>query len=114
MGTAVIETHANYSPFRNAIELWVTDKRPDGGRGLATSLVFELVEPNTHYGEPTLRLDHDEARGLMDELWRAGVRPTEVGSPGQLAAITRHLEDMRMLAFKSLDLGVLPVVQVRP
>lgn len=52
--------------------------------------------------EPTLRISPEEAQGLMDELWRAGIRPTEgAGSVGQLAAVNRHLEDMRSLVFKT-------------
>ena len=51
----------------------------------------------------TLRLTADEAQVLMDDLWRAGTRPTEgAGSAGALAATERHLEDMRKLAFLAL------------
>lgn len=52
--------------------------------------------------EPTIRFEAEEAQSLMDELWRAGLRPTEGrGSAGSLAATERHLEDMRALVFKS-------------
>jgi len=51
--------------------------------------------------EPSLRLRLDEAQQLIDELWRAGLRPTEgSGSAGAMAAVERHLEDMRTLVFK--------------
>jgi len=44
----------------------------------------------------------EEAQRMMDELWRVGVRPTQgEGSAGQLSAVTRHLEDMRTLVFKT-------------
>lgn len=37
----------------------------------------------------------------MDDLWRAGFRPTEgKGSAGALKAVEYHLEDMRRLVFK--------------
>jgi hypothetical protein len=37
----------------------------------------------------------------MDELWHAGIRPTEgAGSAGAMAATQRHLEDMRTLVFQ--------------
>lgn len=50
--------------------------------------------------EPTMRLRPDEAQQFMDELWRAGIRPTEgAGSVGQMAATEKHLEDMRRLVF---------------
>lgn len=37
---------------------------------------------------------------LIDDLWTAGLRPTEgAGSAGALAATQRHLQDMRALVF---------------
>ncbi len=37
----------------------------------------------------------------MDDLWAAGLRPTEgTGSAGALRAVERHLEDMRRLVFE--------------
>ncbi len=50
---------------------------------------------------PLMSMRPDEAQQFMDELWRAGIRPTEGhGSVGQLGAVQRHLEDMRTLVFK--------------
>lgn len=72
--------------------------------GLIEPLSVRVEDPTTPQGAayiaPMLTLSPDDARGLMDELWRAGVRPTEHGSPGQLAATERHLEDMRRLVFE--------------
>jgi hypothetical protein len=57
---------------------------------------MEIVQPEA------LRITPEDAQQFMDELWRAGIRPTEgAGSVGQLAAVNRHLEDMRTLVFKS-------------
>ena len=40
---------------------------------------------------------------LIDELWSAGLRPSEgTGSAGSLAATERHLADMRAFAFHAL------------
>ncbi len=42
---------------------------------------------------------------LMDDLWQCGFRPTEgTGSAGSLRATEKHLEDMRDIAKKSVDL----------
>jgi len=50
---------------------------------------------------PALVLDKTKAQQLMDDLWTCGLRPSEgTGSAGALAAVTRHLEDMRTLVFK--------------
>ncbi|MFA6959936.1 MAG: hypothetical protein WC205_04195 [Opitutaceae bacterium] len=51
---------------------------------------------------PTMMLSPEDGQALMDELWCAGLRPTEgTGSAGSLAATERHLADMRALVFKT-------------
>lgn len=53
--------------------------------------------------EPSLELTMQAAQALMDDLWNAGLRPTEgTGSAGSLAATERHLKDMQRLAFEIL------------
>lgn len=50
---------------------------------------------------PALTLNKTSAQQLMDDLWTCGLRPSEgTGSAGALAAVNRHLEDMRTLVFK--------------
>ena len=69
----------------------------------ALPLVFKTRTPEEcgTVIEPTMVFKPDEAQQLMDELWLAGVRPTEgQGSVGQLAAVHAHLEDLRRLVFK--------------
>lgn len=57
------------------------------------------------YIPETIRLLPAEAQQLMDELWTAGLRPSEgTGSAGALAAAERHLNDMRKLAFHALKI----------
>lgn len=43
-------------------------------------------------------------QSLMDALWQIGIRPSDIGTPGHLAATTKHLEDMRAIAFGKLEL----------
>ena len=51
--------------------------------------------------EPTFKLNNVEAQFLFDELFRAGLRPSDgSGSIGQLEATERHLEDMRKIALQ--------------
>lgn len=69
---------------------------------LATGLTFTPLTPENQcfQPEPLMRLEQEEAQLLMDELWRAGIRPTEgQGSAGMMGAVQKHLEDMRALAF---------------
>jgi hypothetical protein len=55
--------------------------------------------------EGTAELDRSEAQELMDMLWACGLRPTQgKQSEGQVAAVERHLADMRTLAFAMLEI----------
>ena len=48
-----------------------------------------------------LSLHPEEAQHLADQLWAAGVRPTQSAqSHGAFEAQGRHLEDMRRLVFE--------------
>lgn len=50
---------------------------------------------------PLFNIDQDQAQQIMDNLWDCGIRPSEgTGSAGAMAAVQRHLEDMRTLVFK--------------
>lgn len=71
-------------------------------------ITLKAIDPASHSCEvtPAFDLAPEEARQLMDELWRVGIRPTEgAGSVGQMAATVRHLEDLRALAFAKLGVA---------
>jgi len=52
---------------------------------------------------PAFVIDMAMAQVLIDDLWNAGLRPTEgSGSAGALAATQKHLEDMRKLVFEAV------------
>lgn len=70
-------------------------------------VVFEPEEEGVRF-EPTLSFkyrDDPRLQQFMDSLWNCGVRPTEIGTAGQLAATQNHLNDMRTIAFKFLKIG---------
>jgi hypothetical protein len=68
------------------------------------TLTTEADERAEH--APIAALSMDSAQGLMDELWRCGLRPSEgTGSAGSLAATERHLKDMRAIAFDLLQMN---------
>jgi len=75
----------------------------DGGKiAKVLPVVYELLTPETEHApcEPTMRFGEEDARGLMDALWAAGIRPSnEVGSEGEKAALMAHLADLRRLVF---------------
>lgn len=69
---------------------------------LSKPLEFDQVEREIYAGHrpPALELSPTDAQALMDELYRAGIRPTRMeSSAGALAATERHLKDMQAIAF---------------
>ena len=60
--------------------------------------------------DPAFTLSFESAQRLMDELWRCGIRPTEEGTAGQVAAMQAHLQDMRKIVFDFI--GKPPVVPI--
>ena len=90
--------------LRTSIELSIykldMDERK---RYIAKPLEFEEITTDDCFKvlDPSISISFDEAQVLIDDLWRAGVRPTEgAGSAGQMAATEKHLNDMRKLVFK--------------
>jgi len=70
-------------------------------KDIITAVTFEPLKEGERFPtEPTFKMRDDEMQMLMDEMWRNGIRPTEVGTAGQLDAMKYHLEDMRKLVFK--------------
>ena len=66
--------------------------------------VLKTPENEGALNEPCALLTIEAGQLLMDELWHAGIRPTQgMGSAGSLAATERHLADMRSIAFSSLN-----------
>lgn len=72
---------------------------------------YELII-KTHQGEENTpipdacmhRLSKPIAQMIMDELWRLGVRPHNgESSMAHTGALKYHLEDMRKIAFRSLE-----------
>lgn len=91
-----------YNIMQAAHEVFMYCRASDGtymnARGVEMSPLTAGLRAN-----PALYLEPGELQGLMDELWRAGVRPTEGhASTGQLAAIQAHLADLRTLTFHTL------------
>lgn len=98
-GDEGIQVRAQAAPWNRAIELLV---RQGGSHGL---YVVWHQEPEGKRVDPTLCLDLTAAQTLMDDLWNAGLRPTEgSGSAGSLRSTEKHLADMRKIAFKGLDI----------
>lgn len=56
--------------------------------------------------DPSFHLTEADAVRLMDDLWHAGIRPSQEGSEGQLAALTAHKNDLRALLWHKEGLSL--------
>ena len=91
-------------------ELEIRCAMQDWGHGIGVNIrqgnqhVFTLETKTKEDCEPgptTCTLSMTAAQKLIDSLWNCGLRPTEgTGSAGAMAAVQKHLEDMRSLVFK--------------
>jgi hypothetical protein len=69
----------------------------------AQPLVMAPWKPYEAFQPPVFALSDAEAQGLLNELWRSGIRPSNgEGSVGQIGATERHLADMRAIAAAKL------------
>ncbi len=94
-----IELRAVSAPWHHGVELLVRQ-----GNSYGTNIILDPIKKGA-VAEPTMRIDMDAAQSLMDDLWNAGLRPTEgAGSAGSLRATENHLSDMRKIAFKKLSI----------
>lgn len=93
--------------FRRGAEIRMAVRRDDGRLGIVQpmqvvvredDMVPTNSEPSAIYVE-----DVTDFQGLMDQLWEIGVRPSDIGTPGHLAATQAHLSDMRKLVEKTLE-----------
>jgi len=82
----------------------MTQQREDGSASYVENLTMNTVGAGERI-PVCIKLTNEEAKYMIDSLWQAGVRPSNgEGSSGQLAATQSHLEDMRTIAFKTLDI----------
>ena len=95
-----IELRAVSAPWHGGVELLVRQ-----GDSFGTNITMETVPPG-RIVEPTLRISMEKAQTLIDDLWGAGLRPTEgSGSAVALRATEKHLLDMRKIAFNKLKIS---------
>lgn len=70
-----------------------------GGDYIAQPVLLQkLDDPGSSYPDPMMVLSYEDATALATALWHEGVRPADVGGAGELAAVKKHLEDMRTIA----------------
>lgn len=104
VGKEKIELYVERNIRRNCLQLFgiVGERGEYISRISSLNCVKEYADEAGSVGDGSfLQLSIEEATVLMNELWNAGVRPRDVGSPGELSAVKFHLEDMRKLVFET-------------
>jgi hypothetical protein len=92
-----------YSPPRRAFDFFIWVDARDGLRKFADQFVY-LDSPEGTMIDPTLSVEPDVAQQIMDDLWRAGVRPTNIRKDDlALSAKDDHIKDLQKVAFTLLD-----------
>ncbi len=105
----VVEVRAEHRLAHDDVAIHV-GKRVDGRvKQWALPVVMQDVTDDFSYTPaPHLVMRPEQAQQLLNDLWRAGFRPTEHHSAGQFEAMQEHIGDLRMVV-KTL----LPVREVR-
>jgi hypothetical protein len=94
---------AKAAPWANSVEVAVFGRLNNGDTRVA-SVQWETIADNAAM-RPLLTMRVEQAQVLMDDLWNAGVRPTEgAGSAGAMRAAQAHIADLRLVAFKALGI----------
>lgn len=70
---------------------------------LAEPLIMRSTERNEQI-KPFGTFTHETMQGLMNELWNAGLRPSNYHGSGQTESMAGHIEDLRKISFKLLDI----------
>jgi len=87
---------------RNRFALYFYRWDENGNAQVMTFVPKDLPNEQGVYRKPdsdeNLAITSDDAQQLMDELWRAGCRPTEgMGSVGQLEAVQAHIKELQKI-----------------
>jgi hypothetical protein len=87
----------------DAIGVYMTHRTVEDKQVFAKNIEWEERQ-EAQLISPIFYMQIQDAQVLMDDLWAAGMRPTEgTGSAGSLSATQKHLEDMRRIAFRFIE-----------
>ncbi|MDH3325886.1 MAG: hypothetical protein OEM38_04115 [Gammaproteobacteria bacterium] len=102
-----MEVMARRDDWQAGISLFARQITVGNGSAIAEPLLFKTPENEAMCVEPFMKIDIQTAQQFMDELWQCGLRPTEgTGSAGSFAAQEKHLQDMRTITFKKLNIDI--------
>lgn len=94
---------AALTPWRQQLDIRLGMLMSGKKIAVAQPITFQEDQDEGQEIPPFMSLGPDEWQRLMDEMWRAGIRPTSgAGTATEAGALERHLADMRKLAFHAL------------
>lgn len=89
---------AQLRDFGTDISLALLSNDPVSGKYAVAEPAVMRVHDDGELITPAFHLSRAAGQVLMDDLWAAGLRPTEgAGSAGALAATQAHLKDLQQL-----------------
>ncbi len=95
---------ADFSAYLDEINLFGVSGRETERVSMANSLEF-VPHKIGEIANSFVRISGESAQKLIDDLWDCGLRPSEgTGSAGCLQATQKHLEDMKKIVFKKLNI----------
>lgn len=96
------EVRAFANVYRGGVGIWLLDYDEQGSRLIAKPIVYEHDDFREER-PASIKLLDERAQQLIDDLWSAGLRPTQGRqSEGVTAAQARHLDDMRAIVADKL------------
>jgi hypothetical protein len=89
--------------YGHRLELYIGVLTENSYPMVVTNMTLDHEPDEGQRATPALVLDEETAQKLMDSLWDSGIRPSAGhGSAGAMAAVQKHLDDMRALVFKTV------------
>ena len=99
-----IEIQRNAARHGGGFDIYLIETDYDGNVSIAAPVKMEKLDTTALSVEPTMFIsDHfNTMQQMFDQLWTLGFRPSEK-SKYELDAQSKHLEDMRKIAFMFLE-----------
>lgn len=105
----VFQVHPNPSDFGYVINIGMDKINTEGCWYIGQPIIFKRSVDGGMIEAPTLQLTKKQLVDLMDELWRAGIRPSNgEGNIGQIGALKDHLDDLRRIIHELTPFRVVP------
>ena len=90
----------------NSVELHLYERQHDGKISVIKGVQTENQDPAEAIDDVPFHLTMESAQSLMDDLWNAGIRPTDTRDRSEtVKAMLNHIEDLRKVQTAFLDLA---------